>query len=489
MDDKKPYDNNPMPRPIISLLHPDEIRAIHEASLKILADTGVRVHNQEIRQRLVEAGLAVNESNLTVCFNEEIIESAINISGKQFCLHGRTPDRKAAFGFGDKNIISSPGQFAWFDHHTRERRSPLLSDVISAGRLGEALENITIVGGMAIPADVPPQARDVVLTATLLKQTGKPVRAFPVSRLSSRYVLEILKTVAGGSQALRERPMTEMLLEPISPLQLPEKELGILLEFLNYGQPISIGPMAMASGTAPATLAGTLAQENAEILAALVIIQTLAPGTPILYGSIPHIMDPRSSICSFGSPEQGLMALALTEVGKSYGFPVYINVNLTDSKRLDAQTGFEKMGSLLLGMIAGADLFGHAGILGPDHGGCLTWLVADDAAVSFSKRILQGMTIDAEHLAVDLIKTVGPGGNYLSEEHTVRHYRKELWLPNRLWTRDTYDLWEQAGSADFESRAIRRVDELLAKSEPPPLETGLEKEIDRIVAAAINELC
>ena len=202
------------------------------------------------------------------------------------------------------------------------------------------------------------------------------------------YVLEILKAVAGGAAELRSRPMTEFLLEPISPLQLPGKEGDILQEFLAVGQPVSIGPMAMASGSAPATLAGTLAQENAEILAGLVAVQAAAPGTPVLYGGIPHILDPRTSICSFGSPEQGLMALALTEIGKWYGFPVYVNVNLTDSKRLDAQTGMEKIGSLMQGMLAGADLFGHAGIVGADHGGSLTWLAADDEAVTFARRIL-----------------------------------------------------------------------------------------------------
>jgi trimethylamine---corrinoid protein Co-methyltransferase len=476
-----------MPKPQVSILSKNEIQTFHDASLLILRDTGVRIHNREINQRLAQAGIQIDSSSVAH-FREDQIEQAINTAGKSFCLHGRVNGREAVFGEGRLNFISSPGQFAWFDYKTRQRRDPVLADAVSAGRLGDAMENITIVGGMAVPVDVPPQVRDVVLTATLIKQTGKPVRAFPVSRRSSHYVLEILKALAGGSQELRDRPMVEMLLEPISPLQLPEKELDILLEFLAYGQPISIGPMAMASGTAPVTLAGTIAQENAEILAGLVVVQTLAPGTPILYGSIPHLMDPRTSICSFGSPEQGLMALALTEIGKSYGFPVYINVNLTDAKRLDIQSGLEKMGSLLLGMLAGADLFGHAGILGPDHGGCLTWLVADNSSASYARRVLDGITVDPAHLAVDLISQVGPGGNYLSEEHTVRNYRKELWLPDRLWTRDPYDPWLAAGGTDFEQRAIARVDEILAKSEPPPLEAGLEREIDKIVRSAYQEL-
>lgn len=295
----------------------------------------------------------------------------------------------------------------------------------------------------------------------LVKISGKPTRCRPVSRRSSHYVLEIYQVVAGSSEALRARPMTEVFLEPISPLQLPETGLDTLVEFLAYGQPVSFGPMAMASGTAPATLAGALAQENAEILAGLVVVQTIAPGTPVTYGGIPHIMDQRTSICAFGSPEQGLMALAMVEIGKGYGFPVYINVNLTDSKLLDAQAGMEKLWGLVAGMLAGADLFGHAGIVGTDHGGCLAWLVVDDEAAEFAKRILRGFTIDDETLAAAVIAEVGPAGNFLSHEHTVRNFRQELWFPNQVWTRDTFDAWVSKGSTTMADRAPRRAEELL----------------------------
>ena len=296
---------------------------------------------------------------------------------------------------------------------------------------------------MSVPVDVNPAIRDVVLIAEMVKVTGKPVRCWPVSRRSSHYMLEIFSAIAGGKAALRQKPMVDTFLEPISPLQLPETGLDIMLEFLEYGQPISIGPMAMVSGTGPATLAGTLAQENAEILAGIVAVQALAPGTPVIYGGIPHIMDPRSSICSFGSPEQGLMGVAMTELGKSYGLPVYINVNLTDAKVLDVQAGMEKMGSLILGMLAGAELFGHGGIVGTDHGGSLPWLVVDDEAIQYARRVLRGFEVDEEHLALPVINETGPAGNYLAHPHTVGHFRQELWMPGALWTRAPFDLWAE----------------------------------------------
>jgi trimethylamine---corrinoid protein Co-methyltransferase len=465
-----------------------ELKDIQDASLEILRTVGVVVHHAEVLKVLEASGAKVDWSRKLARFDETLVMRAIEQAGKQFAFHGYQPDKQARFGAGDANLISSPGQYAWFDYKTSERREPVLQDAISATRVGAALPNISIVGAMSVPMDIHPAIRDVVLMAEMVKICDKPVRCWPVSRRSSHYVLEILSTLAGGKAALREKPMVDTFLEPISPLQLPETGLDIMLEFLDYGQPISIGPMAMVSGTGPATLAGTLAQENAEILAGIVAIQVLSPGTPVIYGGIPHIMDPRTSICSFGSPEQGLMATALTELGKSYGFPVYINVNLTDAKVLDVQAGMEKMGSFILGMLAGAELFGHAGIVGTDHGGNLAWLVIDNEAYNYARRVQRGFDVDEESLALSVVNKVGPAGNYLSHPHTVRHYRKELWIPNPLWTRESYGVWAEHQDGDMAKRAIAQVDQILAAPVEKIIDRPMEQEIDRIVDAARREL-
>jgi trimethylamine--corrinoid protein Co-methyltransferase len=287
---------------------------------------------------------------------------------------------------------------------------------------------------------------------------------------------------------LRARPMVEAFLEPISPLQLPVDGLDIVREFARAGQPVSIGPMAMTAGTAPGTLAGTLAQENAEILAGVVIAQLLAPGTPITYGGIPHIMDPRTGICSFGSPEQGVMAAAMVQIAHSYGFPVYVNVGLTDAKLLDAQAGAEKAATLLLGVLAGADTFGHCGICGTDHAGSLLWLACDDEVMSYVKRIARGFAVDEDRLAADVVRAVGPAGNFLAEEHTVRHFREELWLPGPMWTRQPYDLWRGDGGVSFAERLRHHVTGILTTHHTEPLDEALAREIDHIVEHAAREL-
>jgi trimethylamine---corrinoid protein Co-methyltransferase len=477
-----------MSQPRITLLSADDIQAIHDTSLKILRDVGVRVKNADVQDHLAEAGVIVDREREIARFREDTVMWALESVEKQYIIHGRSAGRVARYGYGDQNLISSPGQYAWFDHRSGERREPTLEDARAAALVGDALPNVTIVGAMSMALDVPEAIRDVVVTAELVKTTGKPTWCWPVTRRSSKYVLEIYKALAGGREALKERPMVEVFLEPISPLQLADPSLDNVFEYIDHGQPVCVGPMASASGTGPATLAGTLAQENAEVLAGIVAVQAIGPGTPMMYGGIPHLMDLRTATFVFSSPEQALMAVAMVEIGKHYGLPVYVNVNLSDSKSLDAQAGMEKMGTLVPAMLAGADLFGHAGIRGQDHGGSLPWLVLDNESVDFAKRLLRGFEVDEERLAAPVIADVGPGGHFLMHDHTLRHFRQEQWFPGDLWTRQTYDDWQAGGELTVMDRALARVEHILEQHEPEPLDPSLAAEIDRIVAAARREI-
>lgn len=472
----------------VRVLSDREVSAIHDATLAMLRDPGVRVHHDDVLRLLGEHGARVDRERQVARLPEALVMECVGRAGKRYVLHGRDPRHTARFGFGDLNQISSPGQYAWIDGATGAHRPATLRDARAAITLGDALANITIVGSMGQPAELSETCREVVMTVELLKHATKPTRTWVHNRRTARYVLEIFRAVAGGEAALRERPMTETFLEPISPLQMPGDGLDVVLEYVRAGQPVSIGPMAMTSGTAPGTLAGTLAQENAEILAGVVITQVLGPGTPVLYGGIPHIMDPRSSICSFGSPEQGLMAVAMVQMGRFYGFPVYVNVGLTDAKTLDAQAGIEKGSTLMLGALAGGELFGHAGICGTDHGASLEWLVADDELMSYVKRVVRGFEVTPDTLAASVVQAVGPGGHYLAEAHTVAHYRRELWVPDNVWTREPWATWAAGGRRTLAERARQRSQDLLARHQVEPLDDALARELERIAACAQREL-
>jgi len=199
-------------------------------------------------------------------------------------------------------------------------------------------------------------------------------------------------------------------------------------------------------------------------------------------------MDPRTSICSFGSPEQGLMAVAMVQMAKFFGFPVYVNVGLTDAKVPDAQAGAEKATSLLLGALAGADTFGHCGICGTDHAGSLVWLYLDNEVAEYVKRIVRGFDVDAEKIAADVVNQVGPGGNFLTETHTVRHFRQEMWIPGLSWTRQSWDGWQSEGKKTMGDRIKDQVRETLAGYNPDVMCEDLSREIDGIVNRAREDL-
>jgi trimethylamine--corrinoid protein Co-methyltransferase len=481
-------EKSPMAKIQVNILSEQEIQNIHNAGMDILQNTGVMVHHEEILQLLGQAGAKVSLDNKIAHLPENLVMDSVAKAGKKFVLYGRDDNPPVRFGYGDLILMSSPGQFGWIDIKTGQRRPATIRDARDAIRLGDALENINIVGVMAQPEEISEKYRDVFLTGELVKETAKPTRCWVRNGATARYILEIYRTIAGGDAALRAKPMVEAFLEPISPLQLPRDGLDIVREFAQAGQPVSIGPMAMTSATAPATLAGTLAQENAEILAGIVVTQLLTPGTAITYGGIPHIMDPRTSICSFGSPEQGLMALAMAQIAHFYGFPVYINVGLTDAKVPDTQAGIEKASTMLLGVLAGADTFGHCGICGTDHAGSLLWLAFDNELMNYIRRIARGFKVDADTLATDIVKSVGPAGNFLAEQHTVEHFRKELWLPDQLWTRESFDGWQSQGGSSFADRLTEHINSVLSSHTPQPLDEALSAEIDNIVKHAVQEL-
>ena len=470
------------------ILSDDEIQTIHDASLTILKKTGIIIHHDEILTLVAEAGARVDKDSKIARLPEQLVMDCIAKAKKQYILYGRDLHCTARFGYGDLVLMSSPGQYGWIDSHTNRLRSATIQDARDAICLADVLPNINIVGSMAQPEEISETYREVFLTAELVKGTCKPTRTWVFNRRTARYVLEIYRTIAGGNAALREHSMTEAFLEPISPLQLPHDGLDVMIEFVKAGQPVSIAPMAMASGTAPATLAGTLAQENAEILAAVVISQLLQPGTPVTYGGIPHIMDPAMGICSFGSPEQMLMAVAMVQMGRFYGFPVYINVGLTDAKVPDVQAGIEKGSSMMLGALAGADTFGHVGICGTDHGAGLAWLVIDDELMAYVKHVVRGFEVNKDTVAAEFIDKVGPTGSYLAEEHTVRHFRDELWLPGKAWTRAAWDVWEEQGRSSMGERALDKAQRIVTAHKVEPLDEALVKEIDRIVESAKKQL-
>jgi len=464
-----------------------DIEAIHNISLAILRDLGVSLPSREVLDALAQAGADVDLNHQVVRIPERLVVEAIERAGKRYVLHGRGPDQTARFGYGDCVLVSSPGQFACVDEDGGQRRQPTQKDARAGICVADALEHIDIVGAVGQAMDVPAEYRDVWLAAELVKGSPKPTHVWVANSRTLEYILRIYEAVTGGREAHRRRPMIAAFVEPISPLRFPETGLEILVTCARYGLPVGFGPMVQAGATGPATLAGTLALENAEILAGIVLAQTFGPGVPVCYGGIPHIMDMRSSQISFGSPEQGLMAVVMTQMARYYDLPVYVNVGLSDSKRVDVQSGLERGMTLLMGALAGADTFGHMGILGADQAGSLEQLIADNEMAAYVKRVLRGFSVDEDTLALDVIRQVGIGGNFLGESHTYDHFRQELWFPT-AFDRRRWDEWWADGARTMADWAHEHKVQILEEHHPTAPDPDLIREIDSIVVAAQRDL-
>jgi len=469
----------------LTVLSESDIQAVQNASLEILSDVGVRVPHKDMLDRLSDVGANVDFSRQTVRLPTDIVSKALAQAGKRHILYGRDRTRQARFGYGDIVTCSSAGQYSWVEKPGGPRRSPTRQDLYQSITVADALEHITIVGAMGMPSDVPLTWRDVYMAAELVKGSAKPGHLWITDGKSLPYILEIYEIVQGGRQAHQQYPMIAGFVEPISPLGFAHTSLEILIGCAQKGLPISFGPMAQAGATAPVTLAGTLAVENAEILAGITMAQIISPGLPVTYGGIPHVMDMREMLISFSAPEQGIMAVAMTQIGKAYGLPVYINVGLGDSKLLDAQNGMERGITMMLGALAGGDLLGHLGICGADQGTSLEQLIVDNQMVSYIKRIMGAFTVNDDTLAVDLIKKVGIGGNFMAEEHTVKHFRQELWMP-RGFDRHNWDAWLAGGGKSIGDWATAEKERILSTYIPTPMDERLALEIDRIVNAAAH---
>jgi len=465
------------------VLTDEQVERIHGASMAILERVGVVVPHEGMLDRLQEAGATVDRAEQRVRIPEDLVMRSIGQAGKQFTLYGRDLSKTASFGQGTRNYNSIAGEAYWVEEVGGERRFATLADVVTAARFGEVLENIQIVGAMADPKEVPVAARCVRTLATLIKNTTKPVQFWFHDRASAAFIVEMLIVLRGDEAGAAEYPLCYPFLEPISPLRFPHDGIDLLYETARLNLPVPIGPMAQMGLSAPATVAGTLAQENAEILAGVCITQLVRPGLPVCYGGICHAFDMRTTQMIFSGPEQAIFGVAMTQMGKHYGLPVYVNVGLTDSKRPDAQAGLETGVTLALAAAAGADVFGHMGISGVDQAGSLDMLVLQNEVIGYVESTLRTLDFSDRALGLDLIENVGPGGSFIDSLHTAQHFRQELWFPTLL-DRRYYQSWLSAGAESTEDRCRRRKEEILTGQGPEPLAPEQERALDEIVAAA-----
>jgi trimethylamine--corrinoid protein Co-methyltransferase len=391
--------------------------------------------------------------------------------------------KTAAFGQGSRNYNAIAGEGYWVDEIGAQRRFASMDDVATAARFCDALPHINIPGAMADPHETAVDYRCVEVAATMLRNTTKPLTFWYHDRASAKYINDIMIALRGDEKRAAEYPLCYPFLEPISPLRFPFNGIDLLYETARLNLPVPIGPMAQMGLSAPCTVAGTMAVENAEILAGVCITQLIKPGMPVCYGGICHAFDMGTTQMIFCGPEQAIFGVGMTQMGKHYGLPVYINVGLTDSKRPDAQAGLEAGVTLAMGAAAGADIFGHMGICGVDQATSLDILVLQNEIISYVESTMRNLDISDEALGLDVIDEAGPGGNMIDTMHTAEHFRQELWMP-KLLDREYYQAWLDAGAASTEDRCRAETERILKEHKPEPIAEDLDQELTRIVDSA-----
>lgn len=462
------------------VLSSEQVARISGASLHILEKTGVIIPHEDMLNRFEDAGATVDRAGQRVRIPADLVARSIASAGKQFTLYGRDMGKAAAFGQGARNYNSIAGEAQWLDRIGAQRRFPSMSDVATAARFGDALSHINIPGAMADPHETPVSYRCVEVCATMLRNTTKPITFWYHDRNSAKYINEILIALRGSEKAAAEYPLCYPFLEPISPLRFPFQGIDLLYETARLNLPVPIGPMAQMGLSAPCSIAGTMAVENAEILAGICITQLVKPGLPVCYGGICHAFDMRTTQMIFCGPEQAIFGVAMTQMGKHYGLPVYINVGLTDSKRPDAQAGMEAGITLALGAAAGADIFGHMGICGVDQATSLDMLMLQNEIISCVESTMREVCFSDEAIGLDVIEEVGSGGSFIDTVHTAEHFRKELWMP-QLLDRDYYQAWLDAGAKSMEDRCEDRTRSILEKHKAEPISGDLDRALSDIV--------
>ena len=465
------------------LLSEDQCEEITLAALRVLERTGITVHSKTAVDLLTRGGAWATESRVHI--PSYMVRRARTLAPASFTLYGRDETANADLEISPGRPHYGPSITAthFLDPRTGDRRRYLREDAVAVARVCDALPHIDYVAAQGTISDVHPDLVEVYEFATLVGHCRKPVMAWSNTVDGCRDVHRIAAAVAGGEEQLKRQPRYFFLGCPISPLVVPAEVSDQLIYCARHAIPYVFGPCPMCGATTPCTLASTLVVATAECLAALVISQLVNPGTPFIMGGSLATMDMQTATMPYGAPELALLCAAETEIARYLGLPAWSTAGVTDSKRVDEQAALEGALNLMIASLSGADLIHNVGFIEGCLTGSLQYLVMMDEAVGYAKRVLGGIEVTSETLALDWIDEIGPGGSFLDTEHTLKHFRSEFWYPT-LIDRQMREAWESSGGKGMRDRVQEKLDQILDDHEVAPLSPGVRSEIEHVLAEA-----
>jgi trimethylamine--corrinoid protein Co-methyltransferase len=465
--------------PHLEMMSREQCETIHRASLEILRRTGVRVFHEEALALLRRTDAVVTDENL-VRLPAGLVEWALRQAPSRVSLCGRGSDqvvaplegRQVSFGTGS----DCPN---FLDPREGERRRFTVADVIDCIHVVDALPELGFCMSMGIPSDLKTANAYRQQFALMLEHTTKPLVFVCDDRADCEAIVAMAAAAAGSIERLRLSPTLLLYSEPSTPLKHSETATGKLLYMAEKGLPIVHSPAPMMGGTAPVTMAGALALGNAEVLSSLVIHQLKRSGAPFVYGSGLHHMDMKTTISVYGAPEFQLARVAVAEMGRTYGLPTWGYAGHSDSCAMDEQAAADAALSVQMALLAGNNLVHDVGYLEAGLTTSPEMIVFTAEMISMARCFMAGVSLDAESLALDVIHKVGPGGDFLTSKHTLKHFR-ELWQPT-LFDRRRVEDWKAAGGRRLGQRLREKTLAIIEEHKPRLLSGDVREEIAHIL--------
>ena len=468
--------------PQFRVLSDDQIQEIFYSALDVLERVGTRVYGEEGLALLRDAGCLVSDGDL-VRIPSWLVKDALNTTPERIVVAGR--DRRRRIVLERNKIYFGTGSDcpSLIDPTTDEVRKYTYEDVYNAARISDALPHIDFHMSLGLTSGVLAQTYDRHQFLAMLQGTSKPLVITTVDKEGLVDQYDMACAALGGPDEFAKAPLFVVYIEPSSPLSNSVEAVEKILYAAETGIPAIYTPCVICGGTGPVTLAGTMVQGLAECLIGVVLAQLKRKGAAVIMGGVDSNIDMATSILSYGAPELALISAAMTDVAKWLRLPMFSTAGCSDAKVLDQQAAIEAAVSIVVAALSGANLIHDVGYLESGLLGSFDMLVMSNEVIGMAKHILGGVTVTPETLAVDVIERVGPGGHYLTQEHTRKHFRTELWFPT-LMDRQQRRSWEAGGRKTMAERVRAKVVDILEHHEPLPIPAEVKARLKEIVAQA-----
>ena len=465
----------------------DEVESIHEASLTILERIGMEFFCPEARSIMRDAGATVDESTMRVRFPRELVLEQMKTVPSEFTLHSWNPERHLRIG-GRWIAYGTVGSAPHYIDRSGVRRTGDREGFRDLLRLAQMLNTIHFIAGYPVePVDIHHSVRHLQAAHDILTFTDKQLHCYSLGRQRNRDLLEMARIARGIDEAtLLREPSVFSVVNSNSPLRLDTPMAQGMIEFARHNQPIVMTPFTLAGAMAPITLAGALAQQNAEALAGITLLQCVNPGTPAAYGGFTSNVDMQSGAPAFGTPEYVRTAMIGGQLARRYNVP-YRSSNVCAANALDAQAAYESVFALWGCVMGGVNMMMHgAGWMEGGLHSSLEKMVLDADLLQMVTTILEPVVVDDENFAIDTIESVGPGGHFFGTAHTQDRFRNAFYKPLLSDWRN-YESWQEGGSPQVPDKARLLVTQFLQAYEPPVMDSARREELDAFVARRVAE--